>query len=868
MRRFLISIGFVSISLFLWSCGSISDEKMQVPTGEELKISWENISNFIGDRPGFRAEFSLENNSSYTFRDSGWALYFNQTPRRLIGGSVTGPVLIENINGDFYRLSPAEGFQLNPGETVTISADFEDWVIKETDAPSGIYFVYTDEQREEIVNVPIQNYIIKPFEKPEQINRFRGDETPIPTPEWRFEQNKNLTLLSADKLHQVVPTPVSIVERKEIVRIDSGLMIHYKKDLEKEAEFLAGMLTKVLGTRPIVTESEIAGPNIVLLKTSAISVGGIEKEAYQLVIDPESISILGSDPAGVFYGIQSFLSLLPIPSLYKPAGSIDMRALSIHDSPAFEYRGMHLDLARNFQNKSTIRKLIDILSFYKMNKLHLHLTDDEGWRIEIEELPELTSVGAFRGHTLDEKEHLAPAYGSGPFPDPETSHGNGYLSRDDFKEIIKYAYDRHIEVIPEINMPGHARAAIYAMKARYRRLMETGNREAAEEFLLSDPNDTSTYLSAQFYDDNVVCVCKESVYRFYETVVDDVIEMYQEADVPLSMIHTGGDEVPGGVWEGSPICGEFLSLHTEINGAKGLQPYFFRKLVERMQSNDLKIGGWEEVVMRFRDDRSWAANEEFIGENVVPYVWNSIWGNEDLGYRLANAGYPVILCNVNNFYFDMAYNKHPEEPGLYWGGFVNTRNSFDFIPFDLFKSTAVSPMGIPFDEERDFRNMERLRPDARKNILGIQGELWSETVKGQDMLEYYYLPKLIGLSQRAWQGQADWGSIRDYYQRSERIDLEWNIFANTLGQKEFPRLDHIFGGFNYRIPVPGARITGGKLEANLSFPGMAIRYTTDGSDPDDKSEIYREAVELSGTIKLRAFDTRGRGGRIVSLKGR
>jgi hexosaminidase len=149
---------------------------------------------------------------------------------------------------------------------------------------------------------------------------------------------------------------------------------------------------------------------------------------------------------------------------------------------------------------------------------------------------------------------------------------------------------------------------------------------------------------------------------------------------------------------------------------------------------------------------------EFTGGGMLPYVWNSLGDNLDLGNRLANGGYPVILCNVDHFYFDLAYNHHPAEPGLYWGGFVNTRKAFEFIPFDVFKSVLADPYGIPFDPARDFTGLERLKPEARKNIIGLQGELWSETVKGGEMLEYYYLPKMLGLAERAWCGQAPWGN--------------------------------------------------------------------------------------------------------------
>ena len=868
MPRYSSAIFCFAMLLLITNCQPGSDKTSLIPNGRQVKISWENISNFIADVPRFRVEFTIENNSDYTFKEQGWTLYFNQSPRKLIEGSVTGQASIENINGDFYRLSPSKGFLLNPGETVTISAEFEDWVIKETDAPLGIYFVFSDEEDNELARVPVVNYSIKPFENPEQINRFRNDQTPIPTPDWQFGQNEKLSLLESKRLYKIIPSPVAMLESGTTITLDSSLMIQYEAGLEREAEMLATWLSTLMKSKPRVRQGDREAPNIINLKSSSYSVKGISAESYQLVVEPEGISIIGGDAAGVFYGMQSLISLLPIDAIKEPAGSLKMKAVAIKDAPAFPYRGFHLDLARNFQDKSTVLKLIDILSFYKLNKLHLHLTDDEGWRIEIEELPELTLVGAFRGHTLDEKEYLAPAYGSGPFPDPSTSHGSGYLTREDFKEIIKYAYDRHIEVIPEINMPGHARAAVYAMNARYERLMKEGNQQAAEEYLLSDPDDTSTYLSAQYYNDNVVCVCKESVYRFYETVVDDLIEMYDEAEVPLKMIHTGGDEVPSGVWEGSPICKDFLRERSLMDGARNLQTYFFSRLVKLLKPKDLAIGGWEEVAMKFMEDGSWIANKEFAGKNVVPFVWNSLEGNQDLGYRLANGGYQVVLCNVNHFYFDLAYNKHPNEPGLYWGGFVNTRTAFEFVPYDLFKSETVNPMGIPFDEKKDLGNLERLKPEARSNILGLQAELWSETVKGQDTLEYDYLPKLIGFAQRSWQGQAGWGFIEDKTLRNEAIEREWNVFVNSMARRELPRLDYIFGGYHYRIPVPGARIIDNLLHANLSFPGMIIRYTTDGSDPDEGSSEYTQPVQVSGTVKLRAFDTRGRGGRVVSLEAR
>ncbi|MCZ6521195.1 MAG: family 20 glycosylhydrolase, partial [Bacteroidetes bacterium] len=616
---------------------------------------------------------------------------------------------------------------------------------------------------------------------------------------------------------------------------------------------------------PTIKEGITGASNVIQLKLGDIKVKGSSSEAYQLeVSDTQGITITGSDGAGVFYGIQSLVARLPLEAWSKPKESISVNGVKIVDAPAFTYRGMHLDVGRNFNNKETVLRLLDLMAFYKLNKFLFNLTEDEGWRLEIEELPELTQIGAFRGHTLDDSEHLIPAYGSGP--DRKNKFGSGFFSREDFKEIIRYAYDRHIEVIPEYNMPGHSRAAIKSMEYRYRKYMAEGNEDKALEYRLLDPDDKSVYSSAQHFTDNVVCVCRESVYRFYETVLDDIIEMYQEAEVPLKMVHTGGDEVPSGPWEGSPICQEFLKENSQIDNPRNLQSYFFGRILPLLRERNLITGGWEEVAMTFLEDGGWEPNTQFAGPQVVPYVWNSLRGNEDLGYQLANAGYPTVLCNVTNFYFDLAYDKDPREPGLYWGGFVHTKEAFEFIPYDVFKSTKEDVSGRPFDQATDFEGMERLKEDQKSNIIGLQGQLWSETIKGRDMLETYYLPKMLGLAERAWVGQAEWGTVQDQESREKAVDHDWNIFVNTLARRELVRLEQFNGGYNFHLPAPGASIDKGKLRANSSYPGLTIRYTTDGSEPNVNSSLYIEPVEVpSGSVKLKVFNGQGRGGLTTNL---
>jgi hexosaminidase len=253
---------------------------------------------------------------------------------------------------------------------------------------------------------------------------------------------------------------------------------------------------------------------------------------------------------------------------------------------------------------------------------------------------------------------------------------------------------------------------------------------------------------------------------------------------------------------------------------------------------------------------------------LKPYVWNNVWGGgaEDLGYRLANTGYDVVLCPATNLYFDLAYDADPAELGYVWAGAVDTQKAWEFVPFDLFKAARYDRMGNALDVE-SFAG--RVRPDeaGRDRILGIQGQLWAENSKSQDILEYQAFPKLLGLAERAWAAQPDWARTDDTVARRQQEAVAWTEFANRLGQRELVRLDSLVGGVSYRLPLPGAMIEDGMLRANAAFPGLEIRYTTDGSEPDGSSAIYSEPVAVDGEVKevkLVTLDTRGRTSRVVT----
>jgi hexosaminidase len=858
----------ISVLVFLSLAGIclIRCTQVSFPSGDQLVVNWKVISNEYSDQPAVKAQFTIENKSNFNMNASNWAMFYNQSPRKII--SCTGNVTIDRISGDWFKLAPAKGFKLKAGAKAEIVIEASGWWIRETDAPQGAYFVFYDKKGAEEAIVAVSGYTIDPFTTPEQINRYRNDAEPIPTAELRYQQNLKMKEVAQNMLPAIIPTPVSVKMGIGKVFFDKAPEVLYEKGLESEAGYIAVLVGNL--AQSVVTPKEATAPkgNSIFLTIRPMKVNGVSNEAYKIVVKKDkSIVVTGNDAEGVFHGIQSLISLIPPTMFAGGEEAAEMNEIVVEDAPRFPYRGLHIDVARDFQSKETIEKMIDLMAFYKINYLMLYLSEDEGWRIEIKELPELTEVGSRRGHTTKNAVDMVhPSYGSGPVANAPGSYGSGYYTREDFKEILKYAKLRHVNVIPTINFPGHSRAAIRSMETRYQKFIKEGNEEKANEFRLIDPDDISKYSSAQGYDDNVVCVARESVYKFYETVVDDIIEMYAEAGAPLEFFQTGGDEVPNGAWTESPLCKKLMETLPEFKDPKNLQSYFLRRTVDMLAKKNLKTGGWEEVALIKNESGDLLPNPEFVGKNVYPWVWNNQGRWADLAYRLANAGFPIVMCDVSHFYFDFPYNKDPKEPGLYWGGFCDTRDTWQFAPYNSFITNMKTPMGNPLDPDKDFSGLEKLKPGAEKNIIGLQAQLWGETIKGPQMLEYYTLPKLIGFAETAWAKARPWEKETNAIKRKHQMDEGWNLFANALAQKELPRLSGLFGGFNYRIPLPGAITEEGVLKANIEYPGLKIRYTTDGSEPTIQSTVYTEPVKFSGEVRLRAFDAAGRSSRTVLVK--
>ncbi|OON59689.1 hypothetical protein B0920_20605 [Massilia sp. KIM] len=808
------------------------------PGAAPVAVSWECLTNTARD-DRFRARLVLANVSDAAIAP-GWRLYFN-TARKPLAASATPGYAIEHLNGDLCRLGMPDGGPWLPGQRHVIDYDCLHWAISVTDAPLGFHLVTAEGEA-----IDLGDPRIAPFARPEQRMRTSYDLLPTEDAARRHRRNAGLRQLPEDEIGRITPRPVHARLGGATCRLSPGAPLVHDASLGREAALLSAMLAALPDGPP--------GEAGVELRLGAVALEDPSEEAYELEIGARRVCVRGRSAHGVFNGLQTLAQLL------GPDGSLPLG--QVLDAPRFAYRGMMLDVARHFSSVATVLRLLDCMAAYKLNRFHFHLTDDEGWRLAIAALPELTAIGSRRGVGAS---CLPPSYGSGARI--EGSAGTGFYSAEEFVAILRHAHARHIEVIPEFNMPGHARAAVVAMRARYERLLAAGDRAGAEEYLLSDPDDRSEYESVQLWHDNVICIALPSVDRFIDTVVGEVCALYREAGAPLRVIHTGGDEVPAGAWLGSPLCRAKMEREgwTRIDQ---LHDDFVARCRAILARHGLGFAGWEETALVEVTGEGMRPNPRFAGPDFHAYVWNNAWGSgqEDCAYRLANAGYRVVLANAANLYFDLAYAKHPEEPGYYWAGFVETRHAFAFCPLDVRVTADLDPLGRPLDP-RVLAAMQPLDAAGKERIAGLQGQLWGENAVDAGRIDYLALPRLIALAERAWSPDPGWQHVADEAQRAAAIERDWNEFANRLARRELPRLDRAPEPYRYRLPPPGVALQDGAAHANVALPGLALHYTVDGSEPSASGPRYQAPVPLApgSRFRIASFDTRGRRSRIVSL---
>jgi hexosaminidase len=573
---------------------------------------------------------------------------------------------------------------------------------------------------------------------------------------------------------------------------------------------------------------------------------GLKPEAYRLTARDGAIDIEAADFGGAVHALESLAQQARF-----DRGSL--RPLRIEDSPRAPFRGLHIDLARNFHSKAEVLKLVEQMGRYKLNKLHLHLGDDEGWRLQIAKLPELTEVGAYRCYDPSETHCLLPQLGAGP--DRNTAV-NGFLTRADYIDILKAAHARGIEVIPSFDMPGHSRAAIKSMEARYRRLMAAGRAKEAEEFRLAEPGDTTQYRSVQNYNDNTLNVCLESTYHFLDAVIDELKAMHAAAGVPLKTYHIGADETAG-AWSQSPACQTLMAkTGRKVNQ---LGSMFIERVSRDLASKGIEVAGWSDGLGH--------ADAAQMPRGVQSDIWGDLFTAATAeAHKSANQGWKTVVAVPNVLYLDVPYAPHPLERGYDWPTRgTDTFKVFSFMPENLPANAAVM---------KDIRNktttMSDTQPLAAGRVLdGSQANLWSETVRADSIVDYMFFPRVIAFAERAWH-RGSWEPAyragASYTYADAKVDArqlksDWSGFAGRLAE-QLKTLET--SGILYRLAPPGARMTSGQLEANSELPGQPIEYRINGG----AWQAYHGPVRVSGKVELRtrSFDNR-RTSRVVELGG-
>ncbi|MCA0760551.1 beta-N-acetylhexosaminidase [Vibrio vulnificus] len=414
----------------------------------------------------------------------------------------------------------------------------------------------------------------------------------------------------------------------------------------------------------------------------------LDEGAYQLKISQEQVRVEAGSSSGFVHATASLLQLLDYNSLTQEA---QLACCSISDSPRFRYRGMMLDCSRHFHSVEQVKRLINLLAHYKFNTFHWHLTDDEGWRVEIKAFPALTDIGAWRG--VDEAiepqyTHISQRYG-------------GFYSQEEIKEVVAYAAQRSIMVIPEIDVPGHCRAAIKSLPE-----------------MLVEVEDDTVYRSIQNYSDNVLNPGLSTTYQFLDGVLEEIAQLF-----PAPYVHIGADEVPHGVWSNSPSCQALMKQHG-YQDYKELQGHLLRHAEQKLRSLGKRMLGWEE-----------AQHGDKVSKDTVIYSWLS----EDAAVNCARQGFDVVLQPAQTTYLDMTQDYAPEEPGVDWAN-----------PLPLEKAYNYEPLAnIPADDP------------IHKRIWGIQTALWCEIINNPERMDYMVFPRIIALAEACWtqKEHRDWNDF-------------------------------------------------------------------------------------------------------------
>lgn len=480
----------------------------------------------------------------------------------------------------------------------------------------------------------------------------------------------------------LIPMPQSIKENGGSFTLTPTTVITAEGDLAKLATYFAKELAPALGTTLTVAPK---GAITLSLKE------GLPAEGYTLDVTPSAIDLKASSPAGIFMGLQTLRQLMPVEA-YAPTRQENVNwtipCVSITDAPRFGWRGIMLDSSRHFQPKAEVLRFIDLMSHYKLNVFHWHLIDGHGWRMESKKFPRLTEIGAWR---------MQPDYPT----KGKTERYGGYYTQDDIREIVAYAADRHITVVPEIEMPGHSAAAL----ASYPELSCGGEGKCGVHYFYSYPCPRQAFPAG---GQDVFCAGKEMTFYFLEEILKETMELF-----PSVYIHVGGDEVNKSQWANCPACKKRMK-DENIEDLNGLQSYFIKRAERFLNSHGRKLIGWDEIL------------EGGLPENAAVMSWRGIAG----GIAAASQGKHIVMSPEYPMYLDRGQSKSPLHPP-HWPGYVPIEATYAFNP-------------VP--QVLKDKNLSHL-------VMGVQGNLWTIFTHTQDLNDLQAYPRTCAIAEVGWSAE-------------------------------------------------------------------------------------------------------------------
>ncbi|MGL5788136.1 MAG: beta-N-acetylhexosaminidase [Bacteroidales bacterium] len=522
-------------------------------------------------------------------------------------------------------------------------------------------------------------------------------------------------LNATDKRNMILPLPYQAEFKSDEFKISEKTPIIISDEtLRPAAQLLADQLNQATSGKFTVSSGTDNKGAIFFSKSNPLNV---PDESYRLTVNNGGVKISSPNLSGAFYGVQTLLQLMPA----SVEGNISINDLkvrhaSVYDFPRFPYRGIHLDVARHFFPVSFIKKFIDVLAMYKLNQFHWHLTDDQGWRIEIKKYPKLTEVGSQRTQTLVGRYKT-------PFKYDGTPYG-GYYTQDDAKEVIAYAASRGVRVIPEIEFPGHALAALTAYE-------ELGCKDAG-------PYDVG--MRWGIYND-VFCAGNDKVYEFMRGVLDEISDLF-----PSEYIHVGGDECPKIRWKGCDVCQAKIKSEG-LKDEHELQSYFMHQVDNFLTTKGKKMIGWEEIL------------EGGISPNATLMSWTGDKG----GIEAAKQKHHVIMTPSTHVYLDYYQEKPESTQPLAIGGYLNLERVYSYNP-------------VP----------DALTKEDEKYVLGCQGNIWTEYLQSEDKVFYMALPRMAAIAEMGWsqQNKRDYRDferrVLGFYPRLDALNVNYFVVSPTL----------------------------------------------------------------------------------------